>query len=173
MNLPAGQLVGLAADLEAVEHLLGPLGVVAQVDDHLVVLVEQRDPGVQVGHQQHVAADVEVGRERARRDRCSWCLPSSVKYCSRALARSATTSCGSRPGAVVEPEAVRRLELAGLVAGAAEGPDPLGVLVVLMDVVRAVAVADVKAAVGGEGHVGRAMNRAPACRRRGLRRALP
>src|SRR5207245_65666 len=53
----------LAAHLEAIEHLLRPLGVIAEVGDHLVVLAEQRYAGVQVGYQQHVAADVEVGGE--------------------------------------------------------------------------------------------------------------
>ena len=33
--------VGLSADLEPIEHLFGPLGIVAQVDQHIVVLVEQ------------------------------------------------------------------------------------------------------------------------------------
>ena len=93
MNLPAGQRSGWDADLESVEHLLGPLGVVAEVDDHFVVLVEQTDTGVQVGHEQHVAPDVEVGREA---DVALFMmlsgLPSSVRYWSRALARSATTS---------------------------------------------------------------------------------
>ncbi len=56
--------LGLGADLEAVEHLLGPLGVVSQVGEDLVVLVEQADPGVEVGDEQDVAADVEMGRER-------------------------------------------------------------------------------------------------------------
>ena len=56
---------------------------------------------------------------------------------------------------VVEPETVRCLELPWSVARAAEGPHPLGVLVVLVDEMRPVTVADVEAAVGGEGHVRR------------------
>src|SRR5262249_1922312 len=56
-------LAGLAADLEAVENFLAPGQVVAQVDDGRVVLVEERDAGVQIWDQQYVAPDVEVGGE--------------------------------------------------------------------------------------------------------------
>ena len=55
--------VGLGPDLETVEHLLGPLGVIAQVVNHLIVLVEKAHPGVQVGNQQHVTSNIEVSRK--------------------------------------------------------------------------------------------------------------
>src|ERR1700677_2679098 len=60
---PGRPAVGLGADLEAVENLFGPVRVIAEVDDDLVVLVEQTDAGVQVRYEQHLAADVKVGRE--------------------------------------------------------------------------------------------------------------
>ena len=91
MNLPAGHRpVGCGP--EPVEHLLGPVRVVAQVHDHLIVLVEDGDAGVQVGNEQVVAPDVEMGREADVRLAKLRGLPSSVKCWSRSLARSATTS---------------------------------------------------------------------------------
>ena len=74
--------------------------------------------------------------------------------------------------AVVEPETVRCLEFPWSIASAAEGPYPLGVLVILMDVVRAVAIANIEAAVGGEGHVGRRERRSGLVINVRLRRCL-
>src|SRR5262245_35747826 len=50
---------------------------------------------------------------------------------------------------------MRRFHLARLLAAAAPRADPVRVLVVLVNVVRAVAVANVNAAVRGEGDIGR------------------
>src|SRR5579884_2677031 len=55
--------------------------------------------------------------------------------------------------AIIQPETVRRIHLTGFFAQAAPGADPAGVLVVLMDVVRAITIADVEAAIRREGHV--------------------
>ena len=66
-------------------------------DDHLVVLVEQRDAGVQVGHQQHFAADVEMRGEGDVLHEAD-VLAVEREVLQAALARSATTSDASRPG---------------------------------------------------------------------------
>src|SRR5258708_36377585 len=42
------------------KNLSAPFGIFAQVDDDFVVLVEERDTGTQVGHQQHVSARIDV-----------------------------------------------------------------------------------------------------------------
>src|SRR6185437_1641461 len=55
---------------------------------------------------------------------------------------------------IIEPETVWRLELAVRAAGAAPGADPFGVLVVLMDVIGTIAVADIETAIRGEGDGG-------------------
>ena len=86
------------------------------------------------------------------------CLPSSVKRWMRALPRSATVRIGCA-AAAVHDDAVRAIQLAGLLALAAEGADVLALAVVLVDVAGAVAVAHVEIAVGRDGEVGGAVLR--------------
>ena len=50
-------------ELAVAENLLGPVGIVAQVCENLVVLVEKRHPSMQVRNQQHIAANIEVSRK--------------------------------------------------------------------------------------------------------------
>src|SRR5271157_846249 len=52
--------VGLGANLEAVQDLLGPVRIITQVSQDLVVLIKEGDTRMQVGNQEHVAPDVEV-----------------------------------------------------------------------------------------------------------------
>ena len=47
------------AHLEAIERLLAPFGVVAEVNDRLVVLAEERNASVQVRHHEDIAANAE------------------------------------------------------------------------------------------------------------------
>ena len=84
----------------------------------------------------------------------STCVPSSVKRCSRLLRRSATTSSGV-VAARVDPDAVRFGQLSRRRAASAEGADVFALAVVLVDEVRAVAVADVDVAVRRDREVGR------------------
>ena len=42
--------------------LLNPLGIGAQVGDHLVVFIQQRHAGHQLGHHHHIAMDVDIRR---------------------------------------------------------------------------------------------------------------
>ena len=140
--------------LETIEGLLGPLGVVAQVGDDLVVLVHERDPRVQVGHEQHVAADVEVGREADPADHLER-LAVEVERLEPRVGPVGDDQHRRAPRPVVEHQPVRGLELADLAAEAAEGVEELARFVVSLDRAGAVAVGDVEAAVRGEGDVGR------------------
>src|SRR5262245_29720388 len=63
------------------------------------------------------------------------------------------------PRSVIEPQAVWRSHLARLGSLATPGADPISVLVVLMDVVRTVAIADVEAPFWPNRHVRRAIAR--------------
>ena len=58
-------LIGLAAHrhLAAVQHLVGPRLIVAQVGDQVIVLVQDRHAGVQIGHQQIGAANIKMRGE--------------------------------------------------------------------------------------------------------------
>ncbi len=57
-------LGALAAHFEVVgQHLLSPCRIVAKMRDYFVILVQQRDAGVQVGHQHDFALNVNVRRK--------------------------------------------------------------------------------------------------------------
>src|SRR5262249_21785335 len=58
---------------------------------------------------------------------------------------------------IIEPNAVRRLHFPRLLAKAAPGANPFGILVILVNVAGAIAVGDVKPAVGSKGDIGRAV----------------
>ena len=62
-------LLTLPPHLEAVESDLAPRLVIAEVHDHLVVFVEQRNPAVKIRHQHHVALDVNVCGEQEAAER--------------------------------------------------------------------------------------------------------
>ena len=97
---------------------------------------------------------VEVAGQPEAGDEVDRAVPSSVKRCSRLLRRSATTSTGRAPRVSTQIPC-GSFKLPGVGALAAEGADVLRLAVVLIDVVRAVAVADVDVAVGRDRHVGR------------------
>ena len=156
------------------EHRLRPFGIVAQMRDDFVVLIEQRHARVQIGDQQHITANVEVSRETHRRvqrgdlRRQTWLTLFVLRDKSDVLAiecqvlQSRIRSIGhdqrrltARP--VIEPLTMRRLELPRFGTVAAKRPHPLGVFVVLMNPMRAVSVTDVEAAVGCERNVRRAV----------------
>jgi hypothetical protein len=54
---------GLKTHLKTIEDLLGPLGIVTQMNENLIVLVENRDSCMQVRDEQVRAARIEMRRE--------------------------------------------------------------------------------------------------------------
>ena len=62
MYEPSGKpLVSLIAHAESIQRPFAPLGVVTQMDNHLVILVEQRDSAVEVGYQHELALNIDIG----------------------------------------------------------------------------------------------------------------
>ena len=159
----------VAAQLVAVlRHLRAPLGVFAEVGDHFVILVEQGDPRAQVGHEHHVTVDVNVRREDETIERLE-VLAVEIEPLEALVRAVAHDDGGRASGPVVEVNAVRRVELTVAFAGLTEHREPLPVLVVAMDAIRAVAVGEEKSAVGREGVVrGHEGVAAPALLRRGV-----
>ena len=104
-----GPPVGLGADPETVEHLLGPRLVVTQMDHDVIVLVEQGDAGEQVGHQQHLAPDVEVGREALTVFLHAHGLAVERDVLEPMVGPVGDDEVDLTTGPVIEPDAVRRL----------------------------------------------------------------
>ena len=130
--------VGLRAELLLVDLLL-PVGIVGQVGERLVVLVEERDARAEVGHEHRVAVQVEVARQQEAFD------GAQVLALGREVFQDVADAVGDddgrlAAGAVVVPEAVRVDERRVAVAGAAEAALPVGVFVVAVDPEAAVAV---------------------------------
>ena len=78
----------------------------------------------------------------------SMCLPSSVKRWMRLLVRSATSQDRLRRRACPTMIPCGQSQLAGFLARTAEGADVFALAVVLIDVARAVAVANIDIAIG-------------------------
>src|ERR1039458_8924574 len=112
----------IARELAGVAPRAG--GIVAQVRDHLVVLVQQGHAGAQVGHHDvAVLEEVEVARQGGAADKIE------VRAIQREAldARVAAVGDGQNGGgaAAVHDDAVGAIQLARLLAFAAEGTDIL------------------------------------------------
>jgi len=59
-----------------------PRRILAQMSNHLVILIEQSDARAQIGDQQDVLVPVDIRRENEAVELFR-CLPSSVNHCSR------------------------------------------------------------------------------------------
>src|SRR5262245_23067869 len=119
---------------------------------------------MEIGDEQHLAADVEVGGEEDVVDKAK------VLAVEREVLQAGVGPVGDderrlAARAIVEPLAVGRAHLASIDAGAAEGTYILRILVVLVEVIGAIAVADPEAAVRRKGDVGRAVGGKLAVRR--------
>ncbi len=139
--LAHGEIVG--------QYLFEPGWVVAEVSDDFVGAVEQCDSRVQIGHEHHVAAEINGGGEQhvfAEAEMLSF----SGKILQPRVGpiRDNQRWLASLP--IVPPQPMRRTQLAGAVAKSPEMAADHGVFVVLDDVVRAVPVADPKTAVWRE-----------------------
>ena len=146
-ELAGGQRSGWVRILNPSRTCLVHSRVVAQVIDYFVILVEQADPSVQVGYEEHLATNIEMGREtHIAIDALGFAVQGQVLQPSVRAISDDELGFTARP--VIEPEPMGRLELPGPVAGAAERPDPLGVLVKLVNKVRAVAVRQIEAPSG-------------------------
>lgn len=127
------------------------LGVVAEVADELVVLVEQRDATGEVGddeaavrQRRDVARPAQVLVHRAD-VRAVHREPLQAMVLAIAHEQQRLLAAG------IQPDAVRRLQLAGVLARAAERLHVLALLVVEVDPRAAVAVGGEDAAVGTDG----------------------
>ena len=127
-------------------------GILAKVSTHLVILVEQRDAGAQVGHEEHVAARVDVRGEEETVEGLEMFAREGEPL--EAFVRAVGDDDGGFvPRTIINPDAVRGVELAVALAGFAKHGEPLAVGVITMDAVGAVAVGEEEAAVGEEGEV--------------------
>ena len=86
-----------------------------EMRDHVVLLVEQRHPGIQIGNDDLALMRMLKWHGELTPSPNPMCLPSSVKCCRRLLARSATVSTGCL-AARVHDNAVRAGQLAGFLA---------------------------------------------------------
>ena len=149
----------LTAKLEVVsQNFFRPVFIVAQMRDHIVVPVEERDPGMEVRTKQNVALNIDVGWEReAVHDAGQLSVEREILQSSiRAIANGDLWLTLS---AVVQPQPVRSSHLARLGPFPAPGSNPVAVFVVLMHEVRAVPVGHVETAVRLEADIGRRKRR--------------
>lgn len=126
------------------------LGIVAEVADELVVLVEQRDAASEVGddeaavrQRRHVARPAQVLLHRAH-------VRAVHREPLQAMVLAVAHEQQRLLATAVEPDAMRRLQLAGVVARAAERLHVLAVLVVEVDPRAAVAIGGEDAAIGAD-----------------------
>ena len=61
-------LVALPTHLELVQSLLAPFRVFTQMGDDRIVLIQERDPAVQVGNQHDIPLDVDIGGKKKAPD---------------------------------------------------------------------------------------------------------
>ena len=112
-NLPFCHLRFVGADVEPAGVgfvLLNPLGIGAEVGDHLVVLVEQRGAGDKLGHDHHVAVDVDIRRPEETVER------SAMLAVEREPLEAVELAIGDDDerflAAAIDPDAVREFERA-------------------------------------------------------------
>ncbi len=139
--------------LKPVERLLTPLRIVTQLSHHLVGLIQQRDSAMQVRHDHQVTLGVDVRGEKE-----SVQLTEKLAVHIEELQSLVSSVANGKFGltvARIEPLSVGRLELTVSRTGAADGAEVLGILVVLVNQITAVTIAQEKTAIGREAGIGR------------------
>ena len=129
------------------------LDVVAELGDDFVSLVEQRDAGMEFGDEHQVFVGVDVGGEAVAFEGLE-VFAGHREVLQRVMRPVADDYAFLAAGAAINPDAVRQIEFPIALAGAAKLGNPVTFLVVAVDVPRAVAIGEQKAAVIEEGEIG-------------------
>ena len=143
--LTHGEVVG--------QHSLEPCRIVTQVSDHFVVDVEQCDPRMQIGHEHHVAAEINIGgKQHVVEEAEMFSLGGKILQPCVGPIGDNQRRFASLP--IIPPQSVRGAQLTGAVASSPEVANDFCGFVVLDDIVRAISIADPKTSVGRERNVG-------------------